>query len=187
MPMSEEFRERVLAAAYDELTRWGIDRFSIVALADRHGLDLDQIQHHWGGAESLVVDLLLGWPNKQEFTLPDTGSLRTDLLALAHWMANYVSSEPGRSLSVAHVIGNRNMPTAHIRRAVWRARADIVRIVIDRAQARGDLRDGVDALSVLELLFAPIHMRELFTAEPVDEEYCRTVTELVYRAIAAPK
>jgi len=37
--MPEEVRERVLAAAYDELTRRGIDRFSIVSLADRHGLD----------------------------------------------------------------------------------------------------------------------------------------------------
>jgi hypothetical protein len=53
-PLPEELRERVLAAAYDELIRWGIDRFSIVALADRHGLDPGAIRQQWGneGAHS---------------------------------------------------------------------------------------------------------------------------------------
>jgi hypothetical protein len=34
------------------------------------------------------------------------------------------------------------------------------------------------------LLFAPINMRALFTGEPLDDEYCRTVSELVWRAVA---
>jgi AcrR family transcriptional regulator len=52
-------RERVLAAAYDELIRWGIDRFSIVALADRHGLDTGAIRQQWGNEKRLILDLLL--------------------------------------------------------------------------------------------------------------------------------
>jgi len=36
---------------------------------------------------------------------------------------------------------------------------------------------------VLELLFAPINMRALFTGEPVDDDYCRTISELVWRAV----
>ena len=45
----EHVRESVLAAAYDEITRWGIDRFSIVSLAGRHELAPELIRHHWGG------------------------------------------------------------------------------------------------------------------------------------------
>jgi hypothetical protein len=181
---SDEFRESVLVAAYDELTRWGIDRFSIVALADRHGLDMALIQRHWANAERLVLDVLLDMPNRERIAPPDTGSLRNDLFALALGMASYVSSEIGRSLQVTHLIENPNLPTADIRRAVWRARSGSLRIVFDRARDRGEMLDGVDPLTALELLFAPINMRELFTGEPVDEHYCRTVADLVYRAVA---
>lgn len=101
-------------------------------------------------------------------------------------MASYLSSQSGRGLQLAHVIGNPDLPTTQIRRAVWRVRSDLLRIVVERARHRGELRDGVDDLTVLELLFAPIHMRELFTGEPVDDEYCRTVSELVFRAVTIP-
>ena len=181
-PEPQDLRERVLAAAYDELTRWGIDRFSIVSLADRHGLDPRVIRRQWGNEERLLVEVLSSWPGK-EMRLPDTGSLRTDLLALAMGMARYVQSGLGRSLQVTHVIGNPDLPSAQIRRAVWRARASRLRIVVDRARERGELADGVDALTVLELLFAPINMRALFTGEPVDDDYCRTIAELVWRAV----
>jgi hypothetical protein len=87
-------------------------------------------------------------------------------------------------LQVTHVIGNPDLPSAQVRWAIWRARSGKLRVVLDRARERGELRDGVDALTVLELLFAPINMRALFTGEPLDDEYCRTVSELVWRAVA---
>jgi hypothetical protein len=99
-------------------------------------------------------------------------------------MTYYVNSEIGRRLQITHIIDNPDLPSARIRREVWRARAATFRIVVDRARERGELRNGVDALTVLELLFAPINMRALFTGEPVDDEYCRTISELVWRAVA---
>jgi Tetracyclin repressor-like, C-terminal domain len=182
----EEVRERVLAAAYDELIRWGIDRFSIMSLADRHGLDAGVIRQQWGHEEHLMLDVFVRWPGK-EVTPPDTGSLRNDWLPLAAGMASYVQSEVGRRLQITHLIGNPGLPTAQLRRAVWRARSDNLRVVVDRAHQRGELRDGVDALTVLELLFAPINMRALFTGEPVDDDYSRTVPELVWRAVTPPE
>ncbi|ORW87990.1 TetR family transcriptional regulator [Mycobacterium sp. IEC1808] len=181
--MPEDFRERVLAAAYDELTRWGIDRFRILSLADRHRLDPAAIRQEWGDEDSLMLEVFLAWPSR-EVTAPDTGSLRTDLFALAAGMTYYVNSEIGRRLQITHIIDNPDLPSARIRREIWRARAETHRVVVDRARERGELRDGVDALTVLELLFAPINMRALFTGEPVDDEYCRIISELVWRAIA---
>jgi Tetracyclin repressor-like, C-terminal domain len=180
--MPEEVRERVLAAAYDELTRWGIDRFHILSLADRHGLDPAAIRREWDNEERLMLEVFLAWPGKG-VTAPDTGSTGTDLYALAAGMAYYLNTEIGRRLQVTHIIDNPDLPSARIRREVWRARAGTLRIVVDRARQRGELRDGIDPLTVLELLFAPINMRALFTGEPVDDDYCRTISELVLRAI----
>lgn len=182
--MSPADRERVLAAAYDELTRWGIDRFSIVSLADRHGLDPGAIRRQWGTEDRLMLDVLLTWPSR-EISAPDTGSLRTDLRALADGIANYMRSGIGRRLQMMHLIVNPNVPRAQVRRTVWRAGSESLRIVFDRARQRGELREGVDVTTVMELLFAPINMRALFTGEPVDDAYCRSLSELVWRAVAS--
>jgi hypothetical protein len=102
-------------------------------------------------------------------------------------MAHYVDSQVGRSLQVKHVIGNPDLPTAQIRQALWRARSDRLRSVFDRARERGELIDGVDADTVLELQFAPINMRALFTGGVLDDDYCRTIAELVWRAVTPSK
>ena len=81
------------------------------------------------------------------------------------------------------MIGNPALPTTQIRRELWKARSDRLRSVFDRARDRGELIDGVDASTALELLFAPINMRALFTGGPVDDDYCQTIAELVWRAI----
>lgn len=183
--MDDNERQRVLAAAHDELVRWGIDRFSVPAMAHRHGLDYGSILQHWGGRpDALILDVLTQWPAGQ-MTAPDSGNVRTDLYRLALGMASYVASTPGRQLQSAHLIADADLLTVAIRRMAWQARAGNVRVVLDRARARGELREGVDVLAALELLFAPINMRALFTGEPIDDEYCHTVAELVWRAVTS--
>lgn len=182
-PLGEDVRERVLVAANDELIRWGIDRFSIVSLCDRHGLDADLIRQHWASDKRLILDALVSWPNR-ELTLPDSGSLRADLYMLATGMARYLSSPIGRNLQSTHLIENPALPSTQIRRDAWRARADSLRIVIDRARQRGEVITQVDDFTILELLLAPINMRALFTHETVDDDYCRTISDLVWRAIS---
>ena len=180
----EELRARVLAAAYDELTRWGIDRFRIVSLADRHGLDPREIRQRWGDERGLILDVFVSWA-LEDVVVPDTGHLRSDLFALTVAIAAYIESETGRNLQVTRAIRDPELPTAAIRQDIWRERCDSLRAIVDRAQERGELRDGLDAPTVLELLFAPINMRALFTGEPIDEEYCRTISDLVWRAVTS--
>jgi hypothetical protein len=183
--MPDKVRECVLAAAYDELTRWGIDRFSILSLADRHGLDPGVIRQQWGNEERLIFDVFLSTPGAG-VPAPDTGSLRTDLLELAAAQATYIQSKSGRRLQIKNIIEHDDLPRTQIRRAIWKAYCDRISIVFDRARQRGELLDSVDALTVLELLFAPINMRALFSGEPVDDDYCRTISELVWCAVTLP-
>lgn len=177
-----EFRERVHAAAREELTRWGIDRFSIMALADRNGLSVHEILTFWADESALIIDVLLDGSGRQT-AAPDTGSLRDDLFALATGMAAYVSSDQGHQIQGSHLIGEPFLDGIEIRRTLWRVRAQRLSDVFARARERGELRDGVDPAVVLELLLAPVNMRALFTGEPIDEPYCRQVADLVWHAI----
>jgi hypothetical protein len=175
-------RDRVLGAVREELSRWGIDRFDIAATTERHGLDPQLVAAHWPDSASLVLDALAHRPDDDY--PPDTGSLVEDLYLLALGMATLVGSEDGPKLHGAHLITDPDLGTVGIRRAAWRARADALRVVFDRARDRDEIRAGVDAETSLEMLFAPINMRVLYTGEPVTDQYCRTLADMVWRSVA---
>jgi AcrR family transcriptional regulator len=176
-------REQVLAAAFDEVTRWGIERFSVQNLAARHGVDRAAIAAHWSGEEELLLDVLLNWPGRS-FGPPDTGSLAADLTILVTAMAAYISSEEGHKIQGVLVIPDRSGLRVDVRQKVWQSRAAAAQDVFTRAVARNEMRADLDAGLVLQMLMAPINMRLLLTHEPVDEQYCRTLVDLVCRAVA---
>lgn len=39
----------------DELARWGVERFSVEAMAERHHLEVAMIYRHWGDRQPLIV------------------------------------------------------------------------------------------------------------------------------------
>ncbi|CAA0138313.1 Uncharacterised protein [Mycolicibacterium vanbaalenii] len=183
-PLADYDRDRIVAAVHEEVARWGLDRFNLASMAHHHGLDEQLILRHWPDADALIRDALAHRPGDADGP-PDTGSLRSDLFMLAVRMATLVSSAAGRKLHGGHLIGDAHISSVEIRQTVWRDRAASLSVVFDRARERGELRSGVDFLHALELLFAPINMRALYTGEPVDDDYCHTVSDLVYRAVAA--
>lgn len=176
-------REQILAAAFDEVTHWGIERFSVQNLAARHGVDRTAVAAYWADEEELLVDVLLDWQGRS-FGLPDTGSLAGDLAIMTMAMAAYISSEAGRKIQGVLVIPDRWGLRIDVRQKVWQARVAAMQDVFTRAVARNEMRDDVDAWMVLEMLLAPINMRLLVNYEPVDEQYCRTLIDLVCRAVA---
>jgi len=83
-----DIRAQVMPAALDELARWGVERFSIEAMAERHHLDPVMIHRYWGSRQRLLVDAALA--DAEAFTsATDTGSLR--------WRPAGVGAECGRS------------------------------------------------------------------------------------------
>ena len=176
--------ERIVAAVHDELARWGIDRFDVGAMAHRHGLDVDAIQQRWPDPEVLILEALEHRPGDTA-PQPDTGSLRTDLFTLAVRMAAMVTSSDGRKLHGGHLIGDVEIASMDVRRSAWLARAATLDVVFERARQRGEITDSADPHLALELLFAPINMRALYTGMPVDDDYCRTIADMVYRAISS--
>lgn len=176
-------REQILAAALDEVTQWGIERFSVENLLLRSGIDRTAIAAHWTDDEELLLDVLLDWPGR---TLgpPDTGSLAGDLTIMVMAMAVYIDSDSGRRVQGALVIPNRSGMRVDIRQKVWQRRAAAMQDVFARAVARNEMRADLDSRIVLQMLMAPINMRLLLTQEPVDEEYRRTLVDMVCRAVA---
>jgi AcrR family transcriptional regulator len=178
-----DIRLQVMPAVLDELARWGVERFSIEALAERHRLDPEMIYRHWGDRQRLIVDAALAdletWG-----TATDTGSLRTDLEALARNVTDRVNTEIGRTFLRALVMGHRAHHDEETRMMFWQARFAVVRKIVDRARERGELRDGVNTVAAVQIVMAPINVRALYSDTPVDDDYCAAIADMAWHALA---
>ncbi|WP_231964229.1 MULTISPECIES: TetR-like C-terminal domain-containing protein [unclassified Mycobacterium] len=172
-----------MAAALDELTLWGVERFSIEALAERHNLDREMIYRFWGSRQQLIVAAALADAEAYS-SIADTGSLRGDLLALTRKLSDRINSKAGRAFMRALVMDRRGPHDEEARMMVWEARFAVVREVVDRARKRGDLRDGVNTLAAVQIVLAPLNVRALYSDVPVDDRYCEAVADMAWHALA---
>ncbi|MEE6177826.1 TetR-like C-terminal domain-containing protein [Mycobacterium sp. 050134] len=185
MPVPDDVRARVMPAVLDELARWGVERFSVEAMAERHRLDAAMIYRHWGDRQRLIVDAALADLERLRVAT-DTGSFREDLLALARSIAARANDADGRIFLRALVMDRRGPHDHDIRMNLWEARYAVVRTVIDRARDRGELREGVDTLAAVQIVLAPLSVRALYLDDPVDDDYCQKIADLAWRALARP-
>lgn len=177
-----ELRERVLNAALDELTAWGIERFSIGAMASRHGIDAHEVDKYWGTGQRLLLDVMT-FKSDEIIVAPDTGSLRGDLERMALSVGAYLNTSVGRRLLRATIMDDRAVHSDDTRRVHWRRRYETIRTILDTAAVRGELREGVDPITAVQILVSPLNVRALFTNAPVDDAYCMSVAEMAWRAL----
>jgi AcrR family transcriptional regulator len=163
-------RRAVFAATLAELSEAGYAALTVEAVARRAGVHKTTVYRRWPDREALVIDALTSHV-AAEVPLPDTGSVDTDLRELARsrvramlapgeqdWMMAVLASEAARLPEVARI------KRRYAEDRFWRASP-----VITRAIERGELPADTDPGQVLRTLIAPILLRLLFTAEPVDE------------------
>ncbi|GAA4298097.1 TetR-like C-terminal domain-containing protein [Mycobacterium paraffinicum] len=178
-----EVRALVMPAVLDELTRWGVERFSIEALAERHHLDPAMVYRYWADRRQLIVDAVLSDVEKVS-SGTDTGSLRGDLEALARNVTNRINTEIGCTLLRALVMDRRGGHDELTRLRFWRAHFGAMRAVVDRARERGELRDDVNTLAAVQILLAPLNIRALYSDVPVDDDYCAAIVDMAWHALA---
>ena len=178
-----DIRARVMPAVIDELARWGVERFSIEALAERHHLDATQIYRYWGDRQRLIVDAALA-DFEALSSATDTGSLRGDLLALARSVTDRINTEVGRTRLRAFVMDGRSYHDEETRMKFWEARFAVVRAFVDRARERGELREGVDTLAAVQIVMAPLQIRALYSDVKVDDDFCEAIADMAWHAIA---
>jgi len=175
-------RARVMPAVIDELARWGVERFSVEAMAERHHLDAAMVYRYWGDRQRLIVDAAIADVDGVS-SAADTGSLRGDLLALARALTDRLNTEVGRTMVRAVVMDRPGRHDEETRMMFWAARFDVVRAVVDRARERGELREGVNTLAAVLTILAPLNIRALYSDEPIDDGYCTAIADMAWHAL----
>ncbi|WP_051767955.1 TetR/AcrR family transcriptional regulator [Amycolatopsis vancoresmycina] len=152
---SARVRDAVHDAVVDLLVIGEINA-AIPKIAEKAGVNPTSVYRRWGSREQLLLDAAVT-RLRATSPIPDTGSLRDDLLGWAEGVERAMSDPRGQILLRALVatLGPEKEPLEHLR-----ARGEDLQAALDRATARGEPAPSVD--DVLDFVLAPLYLRVLF-------------------------
>lgn len=164
----------VLVATQDLLLEHGFDRVSIDAVAARAGVAKATVYRRWPGKTALVVAAVADLAHVPP--VPDTGSLRDDLLACAR---TYTRNERGRRvmLGLMTAMVHHAELRAAAREALGAPFAALFHTVISRAIERGDASPRSSPTAIGDVFPAMAFHRGAALGLPVDEDFLSGVVD----------
>jgi AcrR family transcriptional regulator len=183
-PRSQEADRAILAATLELLAERGLAAMSIEEVAARAGVGKTTIYRRWSSKGLLALDAFMASFREQQ-ALPDTGTLRGDLIgALRAWVRAVTQTSMGPMLT-GLIAEAQHDPEL---RAAWRDRVleplrSQRRIMLERAIARGEIPASVDQEVVLDLLFGSAEHRLLLGHLPMTDVFIREVVDVILDGI----
>lgn len=161
------------------------------------GLTTDRIAREAGVSKATMYRR---WPTKQdvviaaaqslahEVPVPDTGSLRGDLTAIAEGLAA-VFAAPRTAALVGALVGqlphDPGLADA-LRTGLLAPRRDAARTALRSAAQRGELGRGIDIEIAVDLLAGPFYYRLLLTGDRIDRAFAHAVVDAVLAWVGSP-
>lgn len=164
----------ILTAALDVLAETGYDGMTIDMVAARARAGKATVYRRWDSKAELVLEALacLKGADLAEDSLPDTGSLRGDLVAL---IKPHTIDDAERKLrimsGVVSMISKAPELADAVRTAIVEPRARANRFLLRRAIDRGEISADVDVEQLALITPSMVAYRVLLLREPVDRDY----------------
>ncbi|MGE5134166.1 MAG: TetR/AcrR family transcriptional regulator [Gemmatimonadota bacterium] len=185
-PRSEEADRAILRAATEVLAEQGLGGMSIEEVAARAGVGKATIYRRWPSRGALALDAFRA-EFKEQQPLPDTGTLRGDLLAaLRSWVRAVTGTRAGRMLAglIAEAQADPALAVAWREQVVERLREQHA-IMLRRAIGRGEIPAGTDLDVALDMLYGAAYHRLLHGHRPLTDSFVRTVVDLLVAGLTA--
>jgi AcrR family transcriptional regulator len=182
---SARVRTAVLVATVEELAAVGYSELSLDGVARRAGVHRTTLYRRWGTREALILEVMVE-RTSQAVTVPDTGSLREDLLQLARAaVAN--AGNPAIEAVIRATVSElrRNAVIAEASRRFWTERMCLDGEIVKRAIARGEVPADTDPRLVIEAVLGPLHLQLLITGTSPEEAVIERVVDIVIDGITS--
>ncbi len=175
---SSRVQQAVLAATLELLQERGYEGMTTKDIAQRSEVNEVSLFRRWGTKAAIVAEALQDY-SALETPTPDTGSLQRDLLQLLRGIIARIQTPLGQVLSQIVVGHNRQPELEDVRHAYWSDRLNRAAIIVERAKARGELSEEVDADFLVEAAIGPILARSQATNRPLDEHLPEQIVTLL--------
>jgi AcrR family transcriptional regulator len=183
---SERSYRAIVDAAKELLDEQGFAATSIDQIARRAGVGKQTIYRWWPNKAAVVLEAHAEQA-AERIAVPDTGSLRGDLRAIAASFSHNLSDTQIGRVCV-ELIGEAQADEqfAEAYRDVFvTARRAAVRALLERGRERGEIRDDVDVELAMDMFFGPIWYRRLVRHAPLTREFAHALADALVDAVAA--
>ena len=202
-PRVARTRAAVLGAAIDLLAERGYSGFSVEGVVERTGIAKTTLYRHWPTRDDLLAAAIARLDGAGldgsgsdgsgldsagldgAGSLPDTGSVRQDLLDLQARRVRAARTTQWERCMPALVEAAAHHP--ELAEVIARLTGQIlaqIEILLARGVERGELRDGLDPQLVASALIGPIVFRRLLLHEVPTLERVADVIDLLMQGIA---
>jgi AcrR family transcriptional regulator len=179
---SAQVRAVVLEAALTELAAVGFHALSFEGIATRAGVNKTTLYRRWGTKEALMLEAITERASVK-VPIPDTGSLRQDLLVLLRAaIANVSTPEVQAMVRVGVALAPHESTVAQVVSAFWADRLAVDGVIVERAIARGEIAP-VDPTFVIEAVLGPPYFHLLVTGRPVSDAFLFATVDLVVNGL----
>ena len=144
-PRVEGAREQeILDATLEVLVQVGYDRLTMDAVAAVAHASKATLYRRWDGKADLVVDALAAHQRGLVGVVPDSGTLRGDLIASFCGSGGLSETMPSTVASVITALGHDPDFAAGFREKVIAPKLAVTRALFERAVSRGEVRADLD-------------------------------------------
>jgi AcrR family transcriptional regulator len=183
-PRVAETDRAILAACLTLFERGGYGTLKMDDVAVEAGVTKATVYRRWPTKAALVVAAVSPL-YQQSLELPDTGSLRGDLLIMVENTRTLLSGRSGRILKSLVFEMSEHAELHEMLQAEIYRRRKLYQHVLTRSIGRGETRADVDQELVTELLIGPFWLRTLIFPAPISAELVAQIVDMVLRGVAA--
>ena len=166
-PRSTEADEAILRAALELLAEDGYRALTMERVRERSGVGKATLYRRYGSKEELVRAAIVHL--NADVPLPDTGALVSDFAATATTILAGAARTGALTLMprlLSDVTGDPEMHALFYEHLV-EPRRKVVRTIVERAQARGEIRADVDPELAIDLMVGPFIYRVIIAGGDV--------------------
>jgi AcrR family transcriptional regulator len=178
--------EALRKAALEVMAEVGYRALTMDAVAAKARAGKATIYRRWESKLDLVIDTVNQLVH-QEIPEPDTGSLTGDLREFLSAFAAFLSGPTGKAAQalVGELPHEPELATA-FRETFLVAQRDVLRGIIDRGTARGEVRLDAPRGMAVELAGAALTYRLMLTGDPLDDTFVDRLVDQVLLPLLRP-
>ncbi|MBD3142301.1 TetR/AcrR family transcriptional regulator [Microbispora camponoti] len=173
----------LLDAAWDELVEAGFAKLTMESVASRAGTGIAVLYRRWANKDQLVLAALEHYRNSHPVDLPDTGTLRGDLLAALTGMgeARAGFSAIAAATAFSGLLADTGLTPTQVRdRIIGDQRLPRVRAIYQRAQDRGEIDLERIPPAVLAMPFDLVRHDLLMDLKPLKPARIRSIVDELF-------
>jgi len=179
----EPIVDAVILSAIDELTRYGFDGMSVERIAANANVNKTSVYRRWPTREKLASAALERILVDVSAAVPDTGSLRGDLLGLLAPVARLLKTSLGITvvrfaMAQATASGARELVARQLQQT-----SKPLLAVVARAQERGEWRDDADPGQLVFMLVGAVLHRALLEHGPITPRWLSRLVDLAVEGV----